>query len=130
MCLACIPRAFCVLPTYFPRNYLVLPSYFPRTSLVLPSCFLRATCVPVSFSLAIIENGLFLQFIFTTYITSGSQHNIKCPSTIQDEIYHALDPPYEDLFDKAEGHAMRILSTEYGQLLLEENDKYEEVTWL
>ena len=65
--------------------------------------------------------------MFTAYIINGSQNNINCPQAVQDEIHKALDPPYEDLFDKAEEHALKILSTEYRQLFSEENNKYEEV---
>ena len=51
--------------------------------------------------------------MFTAYIINGSQNNINCPQAVQDEIHKALDPPYEGLFDKAEEHALKILSTEY-----------------
>jgi len=66
-------------------------------------------------------------FIFTTYIVSGSKSNINCCSSIQAEIHRTLDPPYEDLFDKAELHAIKILSSEYDKLFSEENEKYEEI---
>ena len=53
---------------------------------------------------------------------------MNCSLSLQQEIYEILDPAYEELFDKAEEHALRILLAAFAGLFGEESDKYSKVS--
>ncbi len=46
---------------------------------------------------------------------------------MQKDVFKRLDPAYEELFDKAEEHALKILSEAFKLKFSEESNKYNEV---
>ena len=68
-----------------------------------------------------------MKAIFSKYIISGSPNDIKCDDDLQQDIYKQLDPPYEELFDLAEEHALKILAEPWKAIGTEESVDYQEV---
>ena len=63
-----------------------------------------------------------LQGIHSQYIVVGAFHPICCSPEIASDIYCHLDPPFEELFDEAEEHAIEVLY-EAWQLMLDTDQK-------
>lgn len=49
------------------------------------------------------------QSIFSQYIVECSPQNIEVAKAVEVNILEHLSPPYEDLFDRAEENALKIL---------------------
>ena len=82
---------------------------------------------PVSRLFSVSNKHILFQFIFSTFIVSGSKQTIYCDVKLQMEIHKRLDPPYEELFDNAEEHALKLLADAYSEIFQEESIDYEEV---
>ena len=70
---------------------------------------------------------LLLQAIHSQYIVVGAIHPICCSYEVAMDIYSHLDPPFEELFDEAEEHAISVLYEAWHMMLLTDQKTYNKV---
>nr|XP_033790547.1 regulator of G-protein signaling 22 isoform X2 [Geotrypetes seraphini] len=74
------------------------------------------------------------QFLFASYLAPSATMDTGVVKSVKSEIYHRLDPPFDDLFDSAEDSALTLLlnawteltkldSRAFGQIDLEEETR-------
>lgn len=57
----------------------------------------------------------------------GAIHPICCSYEVAMDIYSHLDPPFEELFDEAEEHAISVLYEAWHMMLLTDQKTYNKV---
>ncbi|XP_078317128.1 regulator of G-protein signaling 22-like isoform X5 [Crassostrea virginica] len=55
--------------------------------------------------------------IYSRYIVVGGDRNIGCSHEVRCQIYRALQPPFEDLFDEAEEYSLSVLFVAWTQMI-------------
>ncbi|KAL3869360.1 hypothetical protein ACJMK2_042052 [Sinanodonta woodiana] len=59
--------------------------------------------------------------IYSHFIVTGCEHPVGCTNEIAEDIFYHISPPFEELFDQAEVHAITVLYTAWVEMT--ENDK-------
>ena len=72
---------------------------------------------------------LTLQVIHSQYLAVGSPHFIRCSAEICRDVYNHLDPPFEELYDEAEEHAITVLFEAWIQMLDTDQKTYNKVLY-
>ena len=57
------------------------------------------------------------QEIHAANIVSVGRHSIRCSKAIRENVHAQLVPPYEELFDEAEEHALTVLFDAWSDML-------------
>ena len=67
--------------------------------------------------------------LYSCYIMEDSSEDICCPLSVVDTITSHLWPAYEDLFDKAEEHALQLLLEKWQELCSSEDSTFQKVSF-
>lgn len=71
---------------------------------------------------------IFIQMTYATYIGVSSKICLNFPNDIKEQIEKKINPPYEDLFDRAEQYALTILVRPWLNLIMKEKQQFEAVS--
>ncbi|KAL2084787.1 hypothetical protein ACEWY4_020305 [Coilia grayii] len=67
------------------------------------------------------------QVLYSTYLCSVSQESIGVSEECRRQVFARLTPPFEELFDEAEEHALTLLLEPWTLLTSQDSDTYEQV---
>ncbi|XP_063780264.1 regulator of G-protein signaling 22 isoform X2 [Pseudophryne corroboree] len=67
------------------------------------------------------------QMIFANYLSPSASMDIGVDQITRKEIYHKLNPPFEDLFDSAEEYVLTLLLSAWIQMNESDRQAYEKV---
>ena len=69
----------------------------------------------------------FHQAIYGTYIVQDSREDIGIPVSTRKKIYKSIIPPFDELFDEAEEHILKVLIVPWNKLLSVDHATYSKV---
>ena len=55
-------------------------------------------------------------------------YSIDCSARLRDQIYHEVEPPFEELFDEAEEYILEILVIPWAGMKTSDKMLYDKVT--
>lgn len=65
--------------------------------------------------------------IYSTYIVNGAHEDIGVSPHIRNQIRSMINPPYDELFDAAEEHALKLLIVPWNKMLGLDRESYNRV---
>lgn len=68
------------------------------------------------------------QLLYSTYLLTSAERAIDAGEELRREVYGQLTPPFEELFDGVEEHALRLLLEPWALLLGRDGETFQEVT--
>lgn len=77
---------------------------------------------------AVTNNISFFQAIYGTYIVQDSKEDIGISMSTRKKIQKSMIPPFDELFDEAEEHILKILIVPWNKLLSVDHATYSKVS--
>lgn len=68
------------------------------------------------------------QLLYSTYLLTSAERAIDVDEELRREVYGQLTPPFEELFDGVEEHALSILLEPWTLLVSRDRETFQKVT--
>jgi len=68
--------------------------------------------------------------IFSSYVVGGSSQDIGLSVGIRKQIRSVMTPPFDELFDAAEEHVLKLLIVPWNKMLGMDKESYKRVNFL
>lgn len=68
------------------------------------------------------------QFLYSTYLFSSARRCFGVDEKLRREVYDRLIPPFEELFDRVEEHALNILVEAWTRMVNRDTESFQQVT--
>lgn len=68
------------------------------------------------------------QFLYSTYLFSSARRRFGVDEKLRREVYDRLMPPFEELFDRVEEHALNILVEAWTMMVNRDTESFQQVT--
>ncbi|XP_074539818.1 regulator of G-protein signaling 22 isoform X2 [Halichoeres trimaculatus] len=70
------------------------------------------------------------QLLYSTYLFSSARRSVGIDEEIRREVYRRMTPAYEELFDRAEDHALNILLEPWALMVSRDDESFQKVRLL